>query len=298
MKTIPNEVLLDLLPRYSALEKIAKGGFKTVYRAELAGGVEALKVVSIPDGSESKDHEKFRDECVARVEREVKILEQCVSPFLVKTGETLCSHHRFSGDDFVIYSEEFLDGEDLWKIVRSEDRKSPLESEVKELLASLLKAIKELWSMGVIHRDIKPLNVMKTPIPGRKFVLIDLGIAFSMHDTALTFNASVRDPMATFRYIAPERCDPRHRANLDYRCDIYSAALTVFEYAAGKHPIAHDSDDKVKTVTRALMEEATPLADLRTDLDPALCRIIDQMLKKNPALRPANLTRLIKQLES
>lgn len=165
------------------------------------------------------------------------------------------------------------------------------------LMKCLLLAIKELWSMRYIHRDIKPANVIKLDDPQRPFVLIDLGIAFGLLETGLTYNAAFRDPPATFRYLAPEMANPAFRSNLDYRSDLYTAALTCFEYAAGQHPIARDSDDVIRTVTRALHDVPRPLQSLRPDYSPAFCRLIDQLLKKKPALRPANLDSLIKQME-
>lgn len=300
MNQIPDQTLLDLFPRYSSLREINAGGFKRVYEATLSDGSgrEALKVVEIPDGAASDDHAKYREECIHRVKREVRVLEYCQSPYLVKVADLEFSSQKVAGVDYVIYAEEFLEGQNLWELLRGQRAVKPSETEIKQLVVCLLEAIRELWDSKVIHRDIKPLNVMKLSDPDRPFVLIDLGIAFSMQETALTFNAMNRDPIATFRYIAPERCDPRHRAMLDYRCDLYSSALTIFEYAAGVHPIAHDSDDKMQTVTRAVMQLPKKLASERPDLDGEFCRLIDQMLKKNPALRPANLTGLINKLSN
>ena len=256
-----------------------------------------MKIVSIPDGSATDDHQRFRDECIARVEREVGILDECESPYLVKLASLPLQRHSIGGNDFVSYSEEFLSGSNIWDIIKS-GNPLPSESEVKKLMLCLLTAIKELWSMKVIHRDIKPLNVIRVNDANRPFVLIDLGIAFAIQETALTFNASQRDPMATFRYIAPEQCDPRRRTNLDYRTDLYAAALTAFEFAAGQHPVAHNSDDRIHTVTRALFDPPKKLNVLRPDYSPALCQLINQLLNKRPALRPASIDHLIQSMES
>jgi len=289
--------LNGLFPQYSNIEEIAEGGFKTVYKATLPDGIEALKVVSIPDGSVTDDHQRFRDECIGRVEREVGILNDCHSPYLVKVASLQLNHHTIEGNDFVTYSEEFLPGANLWDILRTATDR-PSEAEVKQLMSCLLHAIKELWNLRVIHRDIKPLNVIRLGNQDRPFVLIDLGIAFAIRETALTFNASHRDPVATFRYIAPEQCDPRRRANLDYRTDLYAAALTVFEFATGQHPVARDTDDRMLTVTRALLEPPKRLEALRADFSTPFCRLINQLLNKRPSLRPANIDHLIQLTES
>ena len=97
------------------------------------------------------------------------------------------------------------------------------------------------------------------------------------------------------RYLAPEMANPNFRDAIDYRSDLYTAALTVFEYAAGQHPIARDSDDQIRTVSRALHQAPRRLKELRPEFSDGFCRLIDQLLKKAPALRPANFDLLFKQ---
>lgn len=280
-----------LCPEFSNLHEIGAGGFKTVYRAICNGSDEVIKVISIPR-ADDPDLEKFREECLGRVRREVEILRQCQSPFLVKLASLPLEAHEVNEDLYAIYSEELLDGPDLWKLIRT---KAPLpsEEEAKLLINCLLRAIQEIWSLRYIHRDIKPANVIKLDDPKRPFVLIDLGIAFGLLETGLTYNAAFRDPPATFRYLAPEMANPAFRTNIDYRSDLYTAALTVFEFASGRHPIAKDSDDLVRTVTRALHDAPLPLQKLRPEYSQEFCGLIDQLLKKKPSLRPANLDRLI-----
>jgi serine/threonine protein kinase len=139
---------------------------------------------------------------------------------------------------------------------------------------------------------------MKTGDTHRPFILMDLGIAFSIHDTALTFNASDRFPPATFKYIAPEMLNPAFRENIDYKSDLYTAAMTSYEYASFAHPLARQTDDLMTTLSRALKQTPITLSTHRGDLSPQFCSLIDQMLKKKPALRPANLDGLISRLEA
>ncbi|HCN30615.1 MAG TPA: hypothetical protein DIT64_18145 [Verrucomicrobiales bacterium] len=298
---IPPKLTCDqvarLCPGFSDIREIGAGGFKTVYAATWGGQPEVIKVISIPRADGSTDTDQFCEECLGRVEREVAILRRCTSPYLVRLASMPLTPQEVNGNCYAIYSEEYLDGPDLWKLVRAKTAR-PDEREVKMLMKCLLHAIKELWGMRYIHRDIKPANVIKLSDEQRPFVLIDLGIAFGLLETGLTYNASFRDPPATFRYLAPEMANPAFRSNLDYRSDLYTAALTCFEYAAGQHPIARDSDDLVRTVTRALHDAPKPLHQLRPDFSLVFCRLIDQLLKKKPALRPANLDSLIKQMEA
>jgi serine/threonine protein kinase len=127
--------------------------------------------------------------------------------------------------------------------------------------------------------------------------VLDLGIAFSVADTPLTFDASQRLPPGTYRYLAPEMLQPGFRDSIDFRSDIYTAAMTVYEYAAGLHPLAKNKDDLIATLSRIVRESPKSLGEYRADLTPFLIGTVDQMLKKIPALRPSNINMLIDKLE-
>lgn len=102
----------------------------------------------------------------------------------------------------------------------------------------------------------------------------------------------------SFRYFAPEMINPEFRETIDYRSDLYTTALTLFEYAAQEHPLARNEEDEIRTVYRAVRQLPKSLKQFRPDLSDFLCQTVDQMLKKKPALRPANLNLLISQLQN
>ena len=295
--TLPSDG--DLQRALSQIQNIAlldTGGFKAVYRVTLAGKTEALKLIQIPASYGSADAEAFKREMIGRVRREVEALGRCAGPEIVKLGTLPLTPLTISGGNYVAYSGEFLDGSDLWKLLTSGTTKS-LEQELRLLFVTLLKAIREVWGLGYVHRDIKPKNVMKLNDPARQFVLLDLGIAYSVQDTGLTANPTGRMPLATYRYLAPEMMNPAFRETIDYRTNLYAAAMIVYEYGAQRHPLAQDRDDMMHTISRALHQPATPLTKHRPDLSLDFCQIVDQMLKKKPALRPANLKALIQRME-
>jgi len=291
-----NAVIREAFPQLQELCLLDKGGFKAVYRATIAGKAEAFKLILIPSYEGNPDADSLRQESISRVRREVDALARCQGLELVKLASLKLTPVQIGGGDYVAYSEEFLEGDDLWKLLNSGLPKPP-ESELRLLFATLLKAIRELWKSGYIHRDIKPKNVMKLKKGPRKFVLLDLGIAYSVLETALTDNPGQRMPLATYRYLAPEMMNPNFRETIDYRSDLFTAAMTVFEYGAQRHPLAHSKDDLMHTISRALHQPAESLAKLRTDLSAELCETIGQMLKKKPALRPAKLNQLIDRME-
>ena len=292
-----DDLIRKAFPEIQSLAPLDKGGFKAVYRIAIDGKAEAFKLILIPAYAGYPDADSLRQESIGRVRREIAALARSVGPEIVKLGSLPLTAMKIGDADYVAYSEEFLEGDDLWKLLNSGMPKPP-ESELRLLFATLLKAIRELWGHGYIHRDIKPKNVMKLNNAARQFVLLDLGIAYSVQETALTANPGERMPVATYRYLAPEMMNPNFRETIDYRCDLYTAAMTVFEYGAQRHPLAQNKDDLMRTISRALHQPAESLTRLRPDLSADFCQTIDQMLKKKPVLRPANLNLLIKRMES
>jgi len=292
------EQVEQAFPNYLEPAEIGRGGFKTVFRVQHSGTEEVIKLIGIPEDTNlSDDEEAFRAECLGRAMREIKILSDCRSPRIVKLGSLDPQMTEIGSFQYLAYSEEFLDGHDLLHCIQSDSISQPSQEECAELLLHLVYSVEELWSQNVVHRDIKPQNVMRLHDPNRRFVLLDLGIAFSVIDTALTVGAHNRLPPATFKYFAPEMANPDFRQNLDYRSDLYSAALTVFEYAARSHPLAMDGDDLFQTISRAARQPAKPLGKFRADFHSDFCTLIDQLLKKKPSLRPASFPQLKKRIE-
>jgi serine/threonine-protein kinase len=271
-----------------------------VYQATVQGHKEALKVLAMrtADGPtlEPDVAEAFLREQYARIRREIQAIAKCNVPEIVKLG--MISPVEFENRDthYLAYSEEFVEGADLWKLLRGQ-RDVPQLPELVLLFISLLRCVQELWRHGYVHRDIKPHNVMKTDNTTRQFILLDLGIAFAVNEASLTYRADDRMPMATYRYLAPEMLQPDFRDRIDYRTDLYTIGMTVYEYASGRHPLARDADDLMQTISRALRQPPTPLRQYRSDLPTDFCLIVDSMLKKKPALRPANLRMLFQRLE-
>ena len=291
----PNDQILAAFPTITALNPLDGGGFKVVYRAQIAGRMEVFKLVGLPPAGTNDDEQAYRRECTGRIRREVEILGRCQRPELVRLGSLPPQVVTIGGTEFVGYSEEFLDGPNLWTLLRARGPK-PAEAEARVLLLTLLRAISELWAMRIIHRDIKPHNIIKLPDPDRPFVLLDLGIAYGLLETGLTRDTQFIP--GTARYLAPEMLRPGFRQNLDFRSDLYSAALTVFEYSAQLHPLARTRDDLIQTLSRIAQQAPRALKAERPDFSDGFCRIIDQMLKKKPALRPANLDRLLHSIEN
>jgi serine/threonine protein kinase len=289
MDHIPSpEELLVALPQLGAAEFVTSGGFKAVFRAELSGQCEALKIVLLPH-----DEEGAREQIVARVEREINVLRRCQTMYLVKLGSLETTTFAASGHEYLAYSEEFLPGQPVRESIKAGLR--PSFDTIVSLTGCLMEALSEVANIGHIHRDVKPDNMMDTQLADRRFVVLDLGIAFKLHGTELT--AQGAGPPGTLLYMAPELFRPNYKDVLDIRSDIYSAGVTIFEYATGVHPLARRGEDVHTTVYRILKQTPPKLETLRTDLPDWFCRMIDRCIKKTPALRFRDPQAVLNELE-
>ena len=262
---------------------VGTGGFKAVYRAETTSGPEAIKAVYVPPAG-GEDEDAMRDQLIARAEREIDALGRCESPCLVRLGSLSPQMHSIEAHDYLIYSEEFLPGESLNGWIDRDPR--PSYDQLLLVFRSLIDLIRALSGSGFVHRDIKPDNVMNTGLKERPYVVLDLGIAFKMLGTELTQGGV---PPRTLLYTAPELLKPNYKDAMDFRCDLYAAGLTVYVLATGHHPFAQDPEHEYATAYRIMVQRPRPLVELRPDLPPIFCAIVDRCIRKRQALRYAGI---------
>lgn len=291
----PPDILSAAFPGFTGFDHIKSGTFKTVHRVTTPdGNDEVLKIIRLPQDSGTDAARAFREQELGRAKRETALLAEIDSPFVVKLGMVPPSIIDLNGESCMAYTEEMLLGRDLEAVIA--DSVPPSEANIKQLLACLVRGIQALWGgYKTVHRDIKPANIFATGLPGRPYVLLDFGIAYNVDEPGLTVNPA--HIPATPIYMAPEMLDPNFRESLSYRADLYAAAVTTFEFASGGiHPLSKTGDHLAKTLTRVLHQEPLRLRDLRPDLPKPLSALIDQLMKKNPALRPGNLSLILNQL--
>ncbi len=156
MNNIPSiDDIKIALPEIKSLEFVDSGGFKAVYKGDISGKKEAIKMIYLPSENDENDS---RNEIINRVKREFETLKKCKTNCIVKLGIIELKTIKVQNYDYLIYSEEFIDGESLKEKIKKNYK--PDFNELKILTKCLMQALLDLNYIKLIHRDIKPGNIL------------------------------------------------------------------------------------------------------------------------------------------
>ncbi|MHC5065903.1 MAG: serine/threonine-protein kinase [Planctomycetota bacterium] len=263
------------LSRYELGELLGEGGEARVFRArDRKGGEECALKILRPELSKDPA-------VVKRFIAESKLLQDLESPHIVRGP-------RVAREGKVIFAAmEVIDGVCLLDRL---DRDGALEEEeVLEIIAQVAAALEHLHSRGLVHRDVKPGNIMLAADGCAK--LIDLGFAVGGDAGATETTAG------TVHYISPEQA--RGQSDLDVRADIYSLGATLYHLVTGSLPFSGADSDEVlaKQVLASLSGERIR----EMDLSPQMHFFIEKMMAKDKAIRfqrPAELIEEIRAYQS
>ena len=249
------------LGRFRLLERIGAGGFGTVYR----GWDERLERPVAGEGDRGRRG-------VARVLREAQAAARLNHPGIV----TLYELGERNGHAFLV--SELVEGTTVDELA-AERRLS--DRDVAEIGADLCDALAHAHSHGVVHRDIKPQNVIvrEGPVPpgSVRAKVMDFGTASLVDAPGLTATGEV---IGTIAYMAPEQAEGEAAGP---PADAYAMALTLYECWSGRHPFIRATP---AATARAIGEPVAPLAEHRPDLPDRLCELIDACLVAQPEQRP------------
>ena len=259
------------LLHYRVIELIGSGGMGEVYRATdtRLGRDVALKVLP-----PHMAHDRGR---LARFEREARTIAALNHPNIV----TLYSVDESDGVHFL--TMEVVEGQPLDRVIPQAGLSIDRIVEIADALADALAAAHE---KGIVHRDLKPANVMLTN-DGRVKVL-DFGLAKETRAEPLeAAKAAERTDagvvMGTPAYMSPEQIAGRA---VDYRTDLFSLGVMLYEMATGSRPFRADS--AAELMSAVLRDEPPPAVSIRRDLPVSLQGVMTNCLQKNPGERPAS----------
>ncbi len=259
--------------KYEVLAPLSEGGMALVYRGRrLADGRPiAIKVL--------REQYAHNAEFVARFEREAQALARLSHPHMVQVYD----HGRDGDVHFIVM--EYVEGEDLKTLLR---RAGPLEEEqVRRIGAQVCDVLDYAHRMGIVHRDIKPQNILVTPEGAVK--VTDFGIARSLASATITETGTV---LGSVQYLSPEQARGQ---SVGHQADLYSLGVVLYEAATGQLPF--DGDTPVAIALRH-MHDPPPIPRRHGErLSPALEGIILTALAKEPARRYASAREMRDDLE-
>ena len=248
------------LGEWALEERIGVGGVADVWRATAPDGRRAaLKVLREQDRSAAHR---------SRFLREGRLLQRLACP-----GLPVCYDIHDGPQPYLAL--ELLEGDTLSERIRA---RGPLPVELLDRVASvLLRLLSSLHNKGIVHRDIKASNMFLCD-DGR-ILLLDLGLAADPSDPLIT---TLGDVMGTYAYMAPEQIAG---AEIDFRCDLYSLGVTLYEAAAGVRPFfAQDANGYLRAHREG---RAPPLSERRPGAPHRLVDTIMRLMARDPAARPA-----------
>jgi eukaryotic-like serine/threonine-protein kinase len=245
---------------YEVLGELGKGGMGKVYKVRnvISDRVEAMKVL-LPDLAGQKD-------LADRFLREIKVLASLNHPNIAALRTA------FTAENQLVMIMEYVDGETLAALI--EDGPIPVADALK-YMDDALAALSYAHHQNIIHRDVKPSNMMITPQGLLK--LMDFGIARSGNDQSLTVTGTA---LGSLNYMPPEQIQG---GAVDARSDIYSLGISLYEIVTGKQPFKRDSDFAI--MSAHMKETAKRPIELRPDLPQGLNDMILMAMSKDPAMR-------------
>ena len=263
------------LGHYDIVAELGRGGMGVVYKGHETSlnRYVAIKVLADALAHDESVKERFL--------REARSMAALNDPHIIQI--------YFIGEDAgqTYFVMEFVDGESLGSVLKREGKLTP--ENAAKVIYQTAQGLATAHDKGVIHRDIKPGNLMLT---SRGMVKIaDFGIALSAQDFSKKLT-STGEFVGTPGYLSPEVCQGKP---VDQRSDIFSLGIVLFECLAGRMPFTDESP--LGLMLEVVKAQIPDVCSLNKDVDPELSRILSKMVAKEPADRYQSCQELIADLQ-
>lgn len=259
--------------RFEILQLIGEGGMGRVYKAwdrELEK-VVALKTI--------RGEQAANPDALKRFKQELLLARQITHKNVIRI------HDMGESEGVKFFTMEFIIGESLKDLVRKKER-LPVDQALS-IAKQILGALEEAHSQGVIHRDLKPQNIMIDP-EGAAHVM-DFGIARSVQDTGMTATGVV---MGTPDYMSPEQA---RGVKADGQSDIFSFGVILYELLTGALPFVGDT--AASRVMARLTQKPKPVQEIAPEVPKFLANIVSKCLEVDLALRYKSVREILEDIE-
>ncbi|MBI4864988.1 MAG: protein kinase, partial [Candidatus Riflebacteria bacterium] len=260
------------LERFEIESVLGQGGMGRVYRARdrAFDRTVAIKVLTLVEEPGSDARRRFDEE--ARVCAALK------HPNIVR----LFDHGLMDDSDLPYMVFEFVNGRDLGRHL--DDQGALALGRAVRIAAGMLAGLDCAHRQGIVHRDIKPQNVMLRS-GDREPLIMDFGLARAVSRTGFTTQAGII--LGTPAYLAPEVI---HGETPDARSDLYGVGCSLYHCLAGRPPF--QADGELQLLQMQLSERPASLADIRPDVPDSLATLVMRSMEKDPAARFASAAQM------
>jgi eukaryotic-like serine/threonine-protein kinase len=248
--------------RYEVEREIGKGGNARIFLAKDPNGQRVALKILHPELLVSVAADRFL--------REIRLASRLDHPHIARL---LDSGER---DWLIYYVMSYIEGATLREYLDSSTQLSIPET--RRIAADLLDALAHAHGLGIIHRDVKPANVV---VSAEGAILLDFGIARAVAASGTDQLTRSGIAVGTSTYMSPEQITAA--TSIDHRCDVYSMGCLLFECLAGQPPFQHRNEAVVLQLH--LTQAAPDVRTLRSDTPAELAQAIARALAKNPSDR-------------
>ena len=270
--------------RYRITGRVARGGMATVYTAvdERLERTVALKIIHPSQATNVHFVDRFTDEA--------KTIARLTHPNVVAVYD----QGRHLGLPYLIM--EYVQGRTLRELLTQRRRLNPVEA--LAILEQMLAAIAAAHRAGLVHRDVKPENVLVAEAPSGGIAnLVDAVAKVADFGLARAVEASTVDDggqlMATVAYVAPELVTDGHA---DARTDVYSAGIVLFEMLTGKVPF--DGDDPVQVAWQHVDNDVPAPSSIVKGLPTVLDDLVARATRRDPGARPTDAGAMLAEVQT
>ncbi|MEA5007877.1 Stk1 family PASTA domain-containing Ser/Thr kinase [Clostridium tyrobutyricum] len=258
--------------RYEVLEKIGEGGMAIVYKGKdkLLNRNVAVKILKEEFSSDTEFVKKFKREATAAAS--------------LSNNHIVNIYDVGSDNDINYIIMEYVSGKTLKQVIKENGKLAP--NKAVELSIQIVKALECAHKNNIIHRDIKPHNILVTDDGTAK--VTDFGIAKASNSVTITNSNRI---MGSAHYFSPEQAKGSF---VDFRTDIYSLGIVMYEMVTGRVP--YDADSPVSVALKHIQEPVVPPKELDENIPDSLNKLILKAVEKEPIRRYQTMTAMLLDL--